>query len=206
MRFAWESFRMRKEQKARTRQRIVSTAAECFRAQGYNATGISELMQKSGLTNGAFYAHFSSKDHLLSEVAVEAARQMLEDWVEGVEGLSPYQCVEVLLARYLGTQHRDHPQFGCTLPTLGAEIARQDSEARQAVEHQLQLSRMPLTQALMELGIKSADSLAWGLLSMCVGGITLARAVEDAKLSTQILDDTLSQAMRLVDLQVQGDV
>jgi hypothetical protein len=41
---------------------------------------------------------------------------------------------------------------------------------------------------------------------MCVGGITLARAVEDAKLSTQILDDTLSQAMRLVDLQVQGDV
>ena len=197
---------MRKEQKARSRERILRTAAECFRSQGYSATGISELMQKSGLTNGAFYAHFSSKGHLLSEVAVEAARQMLEDWVEGIEGLSPYQRVEVLLARYISTEHRDNPHRGCTLPTLGAEIARQDSDARQAVERQMQASLTPLTEALRELGIAEANALAWSLLSMCVGAITLARTVDDENLSSQIMDDTLCQAMRLVDVQVKADV
>lgn len=197
---------MRKEQKTRSRERILRTAAECFRSQGYTATGISELMQKSGLTNGAFYAHFSSKDHLLSEVAVAAARQMLADWVEGIEGLSPYQRVEVLLARYISPEHRDNPHTGCTLPTLGPEIARQDSDARQAVERQMQASLMPLTEALRELGITGADTLAWSLLSMCVGAITLARTVDDANLSSQIMDDTLCQAMRLVDVQVKADV
>ena len=197
---------MRKEQKARSRERILRTAAECFRSQGYNATGISELMQKSGLTNGAFYAHFSSKGHLLPEVAVEAARQMLEDWVEGIEGLSPYQRVEVLLARYISTEHRDNPHRGCTLPTLGAEIARQDSDARQAVERQMQASLMPLTEALRELDIAEANALAWSLLSMCVGAITLARTVDDENLSSQIMGDTLCQAMRLVDVQVKADV
>jgi len=197
---------MRKEQKARSRERILRTAAECFRSHGYNATGISEMMQKSGLTNGAFYAHFSSKDHLLSEVAVEAARQMLADWVKGIEGLSPYQRVEVLLDRYISTEHRDNPHTGCTLPTLGAEIARQNSDARQGVERQMQASLMPLTEALRELGIAEANALAWSLLSMCVGAITLARTVDDENLSSQIMDDTLCQAMRLVDVQVKADV
>lgn len=197
---------MRKEQKARSRERIVHTAAECFRSQGYAATGISEVMQKSGLTNGAFYAHFSSKDHLLSEVAGEAARQMRIDWVEGIEGLLPYQRVEFLLSRYLSTEHRDNPHKGCTLPTLGAEIARQDEKARQVVERELQLSREPVSEALRALGIAEADTLSWSLLSICVGAITLARAVEDVRLSSNILDGALNQALRLVDAQTNTDV
>jgi len=202
----FEDTAVRKEQKARSRQRILDAAAECFRTQGYNATGINELMRRSNLTNGAFYAHFSSKEELLSQAAVAAAKQMKENWVEGLEGLPPYQRVTTLLARYLSEDHRDSPQQGCTLPTLGAEIARQGDQVRIAVEQQLHLSISPLTEALHELKVKRVDELAWCLLSLCIGAITLARAVNDGSLSTKILEGALCQAMQLIDSQVKAGV
>jgi TetR/AcrR family transcriptional repressor of nem operon len=189
---------VRQEQKSRSRQKILATAAECFREQGYSATGISELMQRSGLTNGAFYAHFSSKSELLEHSACEAAREMRENWVEGLDDLPPLERIDTMLARYIGKHHRDHAASGCTMPTLGAEISRSDDAVRLAVEREVKLSLQPLVEASAELGIDEPETLAWSLLSLCVGAITLARAVGDQARSDRILEDTLAQSRLMV--------
>lgn len=195
---------MRQEQKYRSRQKILKTAAECFREQGYSATGINELMQRSGLTNGAFYAHFSSKSELLEHAACEAAGEMRENWVKGLEDLPPLARIDSMLARYVGTHHRDHAASGCTMPALGAEISRSEDAVRLAVAREVELSLQPLVEASTELGIDEPETLAWSLLSMCVGAITLARVVGDQAVSDRILDDSLAQSRLMVRNQI-GD-
>lgn len=188
----------RQSQKNASRQRILSTAAQQFRDQGYTATGISALMAKSELTNGAFYAHFESKEDLLRHTLLAAGQQMGEQWVSGLEELSPIERLPKLLARYLGATHRDQPALGCTVPTLGAEIARQDDSVKLAFEQQAYRNLQPMIDDLAVMGVDDAVQCAWVLLSLCVGAITLSRAVHDETLKDQLLDNALQQSQHLL--------
>lgn len=53
------------EHKAKTRERIIKTAAAAFRRHGIAQIGIADIMREAGLTHGGFYAHFKSKNELL---------------------------------------------------------------------------------------------------------------------------------------------
>ena len=55
-----------------TRQRILEVAADRFRSDGIAASGLAGIMSDAGLTNGAFYPHFSSKADLVRESVAEA--------------------------------------------------------------------------------------------------------------------------------------
>ena len=59
--------------KARTRAEILDHAARLFRLRGHAGTNIDDIMLAAGLTRGAFYAHFTSKDDLFAE-AIRPAR------------------------------------------------------------------------------------------------------------------------------------
>src|ERR1700716_3068826 len=62
--------------KARTRAEILDHAARLFRLRGHAGTNIDDIMLAAGLTRGAFYAHFTSKDDLFAE-AVRAGHGLL---------------------------------------------------------------------------------------------------------------------------------
>lgn len=186
--------RQRQHQKQHSRQRILETAAGQFRREGYSATGISSVMQESQLTNGAFYAHFESKEELLIESASEAARQMRAQWIEGLEDLSPAERVPELLERYVSVEHRDYPEAGCIVPTLGAEVARQSEAVKQGFERQVGITLEALIDDLAALGADEPEQTAWSLLSFGVGAILLSRTVSGAELSDAILETALSQA------------
>ena len=59
------------EHKAQTRRRIIETAGRRFKQDGIDGSGVAALMTDAGLTNGAFYAHFESKDDLVANVVAD---------------------------------------------------------------------------------------------------------------------------------------
>jgi TetR/AcrR family transcriptional regulator, transcriptional repressor for nem operon len=85
------------------------------------------------------------------------------------------------LVAYLSLQHVDHPERGCALPSLTAEVARADPSVRAAFQEGL----LRIHQALKQQ-VKSGDA-AWALIAQCVGAVMLARAVVDDGIRSDLL-------------------
>ncbi|MGZ3285499.1 MAG: TetR/AcrR family transcriptional regulator, partial [Xanthobacteraceae bacterium] len=119
--------RYEKGHKDLTRQRIVEVASRQFREHGVAAVGIAGIMTDAGLTNGAFYAHFDSKEDLVREVLSHAGfRNKLSKAAENGTGLAG------AIRDYLSQNHRDNPGQGCPTSALVAEIARHPKATRDA--------------------------------------------------------------------------
>ncbi|BAN47690.1 putative TetR family transcriptional regulator [Metapseudomonas resinovorans NBRC 106553] len=165
------------DHKAETHKRIVSEASRRFRADGIDATGLQPLMKALGLTHGGFYAHFKSKDALVEEALQAAANDANAQWVKAFTKDQP---LKTFFERYLSPQHRAHPEQGCPLPTMSAELGQRGNAS-------------PITDTvlnnllvLLEKETGSAEqSLA--MLSTLVGALSLARSVASEELSDRIL-------------------
>jgi len=168
---------------AEKHERILNEAAKLFRERGF-AVGVAEIMQAAGLTHGAFYAHFKSKDDLAAEALVRAFSQSSDRAYAATA--NAMEAKQVFLERYLSAKHRDRPGAGCAIAALGAEIARNMAVRAPFTE---QVKRMIAGMAT-SFGRKhkaSARQNAMHLLSAVVGALILARAVDDPKLSDEIL-------------------
>ena len=60
-----------------TRSRIMSAAAEYFSTRGYNASSVDDICREAGVSKGAFYHHFPSKQAIFLA--------LLQDWLKGLE-------------------------------------------------------------------------------------------------------------------------
>src|SRR5437867_12355076 len=99
-----------KEHKQTTRRRIIQTAGRRFKRDGIDGSGIATLMADAGLTNGAFYAHFDSKEDLVANALAEQLREQRERF----SAQPPDRAgLEQIVRGYLSVQHRDDPEGGC---------------------------------------------------------------------------------------------
>ena len=121
--------------KEETRKKLIGNARAIAKRGGFGTTGIDELMASIGLTGGAFYGHFPSKEALFAEL-VEHEISNSADML-AVDESSPPDHVAKKLRSYLSSYHALHPETGCVLPALGPEIARARPEVRAAVEQGL---------------------------------------------------------------------
>src|SRR5207344_2869952 len=131
-----ERFAMRygKDHKQATRQRILEGAGRRFKQDGIDGAGVATLMSDAGLTNGAFYAHFASKEDLVANVLADqlrAQRQSLDAQPSDRAGL------EAFIRSYLSPQHRDQCADGCPSAALLDEIARRPAATRQVFTDEL---------------------------------------------------------------------
>src|SRR5438067_2942233 len=95
------------EHKAETRRRILERAGRRFKRDGIDGSGIATLMADAGLTNGAFYAHFTSKDDLVAAVVADQLRDQRQRYP-----ITDRAAVEQFVRQYLSPLHRDHPDDG----------------------------------------------------------------------------------------------
>jgi TetR/AcrR family transcriptional repressor of nem operon len=177
-----------KAAKAGSHQRIVEKAAALFRENGVDRVGVADLMKQSGLTHGGFYRHFGSRDDLVAE-AIERA---LEDGGKAVEAvLNSKQPPAVLLAAlvdaYLSAAHCDNIASSCAVTTLAADVARSNARARSAYTRQVDVYLGLLTGLIAGEKHKARRAKAIAALSTLVGAVSMARAVNDAKLAREIL-------------------
>ena len=118
-----------KEHKEATRRRIVEAAGTRLKRDGIDGSGVSVLMADAGLTNGAFYAHFTSKEDLVATTVADQLRQQLERYCAAPSGR---EGVERLVREYLSIEHRDDSEHGCPSAALLDEIGRCSSATKHA--------------------------------------------------------------------------
>ncbi len=178
--------RYRPDHKERTHGRIVEAASRLFKQGGFVGVGVDSVMKAAGLTPGGFYAHFHSKEVLLVETLPLALRRMREWLLRGLEGERGLTWLRQVVRRYLSRTHRDAVAEGCPMPALTPDVARAGAVAQETFETHLRdiveefAARMPST-------FGSPRDRALATIALLVGGVMLARAVKDRKLSGQIL-------------------
>ena len=186
--------RFEKGHKAVTRQHILEVASKCFRREGVSAAGISGIMGKAGLTNGAFYLHFESKEALVREAVGSALAERQQNLKEKVRaGVD----LEGVIRSYLNQAHREDPACGCPSAALLPEIARQSVPTRQTYEDGLQSFVSTLAALLPEADSAAAGRRATAIFALMVGTLQFARAVPDVARAEQILEGGVEAALLL---------
>jgi len=182
--------------KAETRRRIIETAGRRLKQDGIDGSGIAALMTDAGLTNGAFYAHFESKDDLVANVVADqlaTQRAVLASLPEGRAAL------EEFVREYLAPHHRDHPSTGCPSAALLDEIGRCDEAVRDSYTQGMQSIVDVIAAHLSPHDPSAARTRAVGLFTVLAATLQLARAVSDRKLSDDILESGIRTAQLLLD-------
>ncbi len=178
-----------REQAALNRERIVEVAAKLFRERGYDGIGVADLMKGAGLTHGGFYGHFGSKEDLLAEACGSAIAASVARW-RGHVARAPHKALARITENYLSAAHRDDAGSGCALPALGADVARLTAGARHALSEGAR-AQIDILAGLMPAGpdgdAGAARRQAIASYAAMVGAVMLARLVDDAALSDEIL-------------------
>ena len=179
--------RVSKKQAADNRRRILAAAARLFRERGIDGTGVDAITEAAGLTHGAFYSQFESKEAVVAEsvrLAIEESRQLLE-------GLSKdkgrREALTSFVNAYLARSHRDAPGTGCVIAALGADVARQPKAVRDRFTEALEGTLETLADLFPGKTAPHRHDEAIALFSEMLGALILARAVSDESLSRRIL-------------------
>lgn len=178
--------------KEETHERIVSAAARAIRRSGYAGTGVADIMKGAGLTHGAFYAHFDSREAMLAEAAGRACAESAAAVSDVVARAPAKKALAALLGVYLSKGHMQRAETGCPLAALGSETARQASEVRHVVTRHVKEMIDLVARQSPDWGHPGAHERALVTVATMVGALTLARAVDDAGLS----DDLLKAALK----------
>jgi TetR/AcrR family transcriptional repressor of nem operon len=188
--------RYSRDHKQATRERILEAAGRRFKQDGIDGAGLATVMSDAGLTNGAFYAHFSSKEDLVANVLAEqlrAQRQSLDAEPSDRAGL------EAFVRSYLSPEHRDQFADGCPSAALLDEIARRPTDTRDVFTEEVMGVVDDIASRLNPTDVEAARADALTVFGLMVGTLQLARTLTDRDLSDRILARAVETALRLLD-------
>jgi TetR/AcrR family transcriptional repressor of nem operon len=187
-----------RERKQVTRRRIIEAAGRRFKTDGIDGSGIAALMADAGLTNGAFYAHFDSKDDLVAAAVADQLREQHESLSAAGPG---HAGVDQILRAYLSVQHRDSPEHGCPSAALLDEIARRADSTRCAYTDGVLAVIDDVAARVAPDDPRSARVLALSIYALMVGTLQLSRALTDRPLADAVLEQGIQSALRLLGSQ-----
>lgn len=173
------------DKKLETRQRVIDAAGRSFRRNGYAGIGVDGIAKAAGVTSGAFYAHLGSKNGAF-DAALKAGLDEVAEAIPLFQQQNGKQWIKVFAEYYLSDAHRADLECGCAMTTLSPEVVKTNPEL-----HVIYEDRMGLITNLMAEGLKGGAknervSRAWAVLSILIGGLTMARAVSSDKVANQI--------------------
>jgi TetR/AcrR family transcriptional repressor of nem operon len=192
--------RYSREHKQETHDRIVRKASVRLREKGAHGIGVADLMKEAGLTHGGFYAHFDSREALVIEAFGYAMDRSMEHWRKTSEQTTPEKRLAQIVETYLSPLHRDDPGHGCSIPALGAEIARESPKTRKAFAAKLDQMIDMMADHVSGVPRKAARKQAIATLTTMAGALLLARIAGTGELSDEVLkvgkDTALESARR----------
>ncbi|MFK4508147.1 TetR/AcrR family transcriptional regulator [Bradyrhizobium daqingense] len=192
--------RYSREHKQETHDRIVKKASVRLREKGAHGIGVADLMKEAGLTHGGFYAHFDSREALVIEAFAYAMDRSMDHWRKLTDEATPEKRLALVAESYLSALHRDNPGHGCSIPALGAEIARESPKTRKAFAGKLDEMIEMMTDYIPNLPRKAARKQAIATLATMAGTMLLARIAGSSELSDEVLkagrDSALEGAKR----------
>lgn len=171
----------------------MEAAARAIRRSGYNGTSVADIMKAAGLTHGGFYAHFESREAMLAEAADRAGSESVAMMEHVAATTPPEETLRAMAQAYLSQEHLEGMETGCGTAALVSEMPRQTAEVRRAATRRIKEMIDLVTRQLPNWGQPGAHEQALVIVAMMVGTLTLARAVDDPKLSEALRDAALSQ-------------
>jgi TetR/AcrR family transcriptional repressor of nem operon len=191
----------RPEHKAQTRARIVECARRLYNRRGFSDVSIDEVMAAAGLTRGGFYSHFKNKEELFAEAVACYAKCRPDQRWDGIE-IDPdapgRTFAHQVVNAYLSHQHLDDIESHCPMIALPSDAARAGPIMRQTYERLLK-GLVGMFEAGFEADDEDRRRKALTIAALCVGGMVLARTVDDAAFASEI-----REAARAAALEVGG--
>jgi AcrR family transcriptional regulator len=185
----------RRAAKEASHERIVSAAARAIRRSGYGGTGVADIMKEAGLTHGAFYVHFTSREDMLVEAADRACAESAAAAADAVASAPRGKALESMLCAYLSREHAEHAERGCPLVALGSETPRQTPEVRRATTRYIKEMIDLLARQSPDWGQPGAHEQALATIATMVGALLLARAVDEPALSDRLREAALKRLL-----------
>lgn len=179
-----------KDHKQATRRRIIETAGRRLKGDGIAGSGIATLMADAGLTNGAFYAHFDSKEDLVANTLAEQLREQRESFSR--------MPVEQIVRAYLSVEHRDNPDDGCPSAALLDEIGRSTDATKRAYTDGLLGVIDDIAERLAPDDPRSARVKTLSVFALMVGTLEVSRALADRQLADDVLEQGVRSALALL--------
>ena len=188
--------RYAKDHKEETRKKILDAASRLFREKGYDGIGVDAIMNEAGLTAGGFYSHFASKEALFAEALGNAYDERNQSLQASLKNTDNAYDLQNLIYGYLSRTHRDMTAEGCIFPTLTTDVMRGSNETRASYENRLQKFISSIETRLPESETPERER-AIAVLVQLIGGVMLARAVNDQQLSSDILKACRQAAIKV---------
>lgn len=171
--------------KEEARAKILDAVGRGFRRMGFGGIGVDGLAKEAGVTSGAFYGHFPSKAEAFKAAAV-AGLVELREAIEALRAEHGTAWLDRFIDFYMSAKRTCELGESCALQSLTPEVARADAETRAAYEAELLRVIDTVAEGLPQGTLPVRRKLAWVIMSMLSGGVTLARASDDPKIGVQI--------------------
>jgi TetR/AcrR family transcriptional repressor of nem operon len=185
-----------KGHKQATRQRILEAAGRRFKQDGIDGSGVAAVMSDAGLTNGAFYAHFSSKEDLVANVLADQLRNQRRS-IDAEP--SDRAGLEAFIRDYLSPEHRDQFADGCPSAALLDEIARRATDTRDVFTEEVMGVIDDIASRLDPTDVEAGRANALTVFGLMIGTLQLARTLTDRDLSDRVLARGVETALQLLD-------
>jgi len=187
------------EHKARTRARIIEAARVLFNRRGFEQVSIDEIMQHAGLTRGGFYNHFASKDELYAEAirSFTSCNPFARRLADAPTAPPPRQLARQLIELYLSDEILADIDQHCPLVALPSDVARAGLEPRAAYTNLVENMTCVFRGAFAD-DDGDADRRALLIVSLCVGGMVIARTTDDPRLRASLRSAARAQAFALL--------
>lgn len=184
--------RVSRVQAAENRQNVINVASRLFRERGFDGIGLKDLMEAAGLTQGAFYKQFASKEDLAVEASNRALESASHRW-SNAAAQNPDDPLGAVIAFYLSADHRGERMDGCPMVALGSDAARQGPGVKAAFETGIKAHLEVLGRFLAETRGEESRGKAMAILATMIGAVTLSRVVNDPDLAQALLDAAAEQ-------------
>jgi len=192
--------RVSRTQAEENRQTVINTASRLFRQHGFDGIGLKDLMKEAGLTQGAFYKQFESKEDLAAQASDRALESASQRW-SAEAAKHPHDPLGAVIALFLSEGHCQEKMDGCPIVALGSDAARQGSEVKASFQAGILAHLEVLGRMMGGTGDKEAKGKAIAVLSTLVGAVTLSRMVNDPGLSRAILKGAANQVRKIVPVE-----
>lgn len=185
------------DQSAANRLALLEAAGKLFRQKGINAVGVAELCAAAGLTHGALYSHFGSKEALAAEAFVAGSA---ESHARMMKMMGDAPGTKTVIDHYVSARHRDSVSACCPMLASASEAARQSRAFKTHFAEAFAALTGTLQFALPENASSDAKNCSLVIAASMIGVVSVARALKstDAALSDQLLESagaTFSELM-----------
>jgi TetR/AcrR family transcriptional regulator, transcriptional repressor for nem operon len=186
-----------------TRQKIIRSARRLFNRHGFDAVSIDDVMADAGLTRGSFYSYFDSKGDLYAEAVTHILneKQLLSSDGISIDSRAVNNAAQ-FIRDYLSLESFEDIDGTCPLIAFPTDFLRKEPRVRQAFETVVRVMIDVFEQALQRDG-PAARSRAHAIAALCVGGMVLARTIEDRTVADELREAAMGVALSLGRWQCQ---